>query len=272
VLSRKARAGAPAVKRGASRADPRLVAARRALLDESQNEDFPYTVRICRREFAVHRGVFSPKHFESTGIFSEILPYRRGDRLLEVGCGCGATAVLAALHGATRVVAVDITPEAVENTRVNVARHGLDAVVDVRIGDVFSSIRPGERFATIYWNIPLIYVPGRYRFRSALEQSVYDPGYGLAHRFLRDAPDVLEDGGRVLVGFATVGLVEDFVDLARAHRYEVREVARRAGRRNPAVEFLVYELTVRSSGGPAASPEAPLRSPRTSPTPKRKAK
>jgi release factor glutamine methyltransferase len=228
------------------RADPRLIAARRAILEASQREAFPYLVQICGRDFLVHEGVFSPKHFESTAIFSAILPYRPGDRLLEVGSGCGATAVLAALNGAERVVAVDVSAPAVENTRANVTLHRLNSVVNVRLSDIFSAIRLGERFTTIYWNIPLIYIDDSYRLRSTLEQSVYDPGYRLANRFLRDAPTVLDEGGRLLVGFATVGIVRAFLALARAYRYEVQETARRRGRKNPDVEFIIYELTPRS--------------------------
>ena len=97
----------------------------------------------------IHPKVFSPKFFSSTDVFSEIFPYRRGDHLLEIGCGCGATAVLAALKGATEVVAVDINPHAVKNTRANVRLHDVDALVDVRESDVFSALRPDERFRSV---------------------------------------------------------------------------------------------------------------------------
>ncbi|MCA1674388.1 MAG: 50S ribosomal protein L11 methyltransferase, partial [Actinobacteria bacterium] len=49
----------------------------------------------------------------------------KNHRLLEMGCGAGVAWVLAAQHGCDRVVALDINPAAVENTRRNAARYGV---------------------------------------------------------------------------------------------------------------------------------------------------
>lgn len=223
--------------------DARLVSERRALLDRSQEEHFPYFVKVCDRDFMIHPKVFSPKFFSSTDAFSEIFPYRRGDHLLEIGCGCGATAILAALKGASKVVAVDISPHAVENTCANVRFHDVETLVDVRESDVFSALRPDERFRTIYWNIPLVYVEDTYQYRSDLERSVYDPGYRLADRFLREALDWICDEGRILVGFATIGIESAFLALAEGYGYACHALARRAGDKDQSIEFVLHELT-----------------------------
>ncbi|MDR5808895.1 hypothetical protein [Caballeronia sp. LZ019] len=60
------------------------------------------------RRFLVYPDVFPPTHFQSTGIFTRLLPYPRGGALLEIGCGAGVTAVVAALSGCRRVVASDM--------------------------------------------------------------------------------------------------------------------------------------------------------------------
>lgn len=55
----------------------------------------------------------------------------------DVGCGSGVLAVAAALLGARSVHAVDLDPVAVEATRRNVARNGVDdVVVEIRHGSV----------------------------------------------------------------------------------------------------------------------------------------
>lgn len=54
-----------------------------------------------------------------------------GATVIDVGTGSGVLAVLAARLGAPYVRAVDIAPAAVEATRANAARNGVDGVVDV---------------------------------------------------------------------------------------------------------------------------------------------
>ncbi len=52
----------------------------------------------------------------------------RGQRVLDYGCGSGILAIGAALHGATRVDAVDIDPAAVQATQDNAAANGVQLV------------------------------------------------------------------------------------------------------------------------------------------------
>uniref|UniRef100_A0A182X6G3 ETFB lysine methyltransferase n=1 Tax=Anopheles quadriannulatus TaxID=34691 RepID=A0A182X6G3_ANOQN len=49
----------------------------------------------------------------------------RGKTVLEVGCGCGASAIAALLVGATRVTANDIDPVALQATLLNAERNGI---------------------------------------------------------------------------------------------------------------------------------------------------
>lgn len=49
-------------------------------------------------------------------------------RVLDVGCGSGVLAIAAALHGVPDVMAIDIHPAAIEATRANAARNGVDHV------------------------------------------------------------------------------------------------------------------------------------------------
>ena len=55
---------------------------------------------------------------------------RTGDTRIDYGCGSGILAIAAARLGASRVVAIDIDPQAVESTRDNAARNAVD--VDAR--------------------------------------------------------------------------------------------------------------------------------------------
>lgn len=57
---------------------------------------------------------------------------RGGEQVVDVGTGSGILAIAAARLGASHVLALDIDPLAVEIARQNVARNGVDGVVEVR--------------------------------------------------------------------------------------------------------------------------------------------
>lgn len=62
-----------------------------------------------------------------------------GHRVLDMGSGAGANAILAA-QTAREVVAVDVNPIAVETTAANAARNGVGDRVDARVSDVFEHV------------------------------------------------------------------------------------------------------------------------------------
>jgi release factor glutamine methyltransferase len=228
------------------------IEASRAILESSQLEREPYAVDVCGSKFVVLPDVFSPKYFGSTPIFTGGIATSRGERFLEIGSGSGATAVVVARRGAS-VVAVDINPMAVKNTRLNAALHGVDNALDAREGDVFSGLVSGERFDSIYWNMPFIRVDAGYEYRSVLERSLYDPGYRYLNRFLSEARNHLADGGRVLIGFGDFGDIGALRDAACDFQYSMKELLRATSFEGNPVTFLLYELCPLGAIGSAVS-------------------
>jgi release factor glutamine methyltransferase len=119
-------------------------------------------------------------------------------RVLELGAGAGALSVVAAGVPCTEVTAVDLSRRALLSTRVNAARHGRR--VRVRRGDLTAPVA-GERFDVVVSNPP--YVP---------TETDELPDHGLARAFdggrdgravldrvCDEAPEVLDEGGRLLV-------------------------------------------------------------------------
>lgn len=119
-------------------------------------------------------------------------------RVLELGAGAGALSVVAAGMPDTEVTAVDLSRRALLSTRINAARHGRR--VRTRRGDLTAPVA-GERFDVVVSNPP--YVP------AATDEL---PVHGLARAFdggrdgravldrvCDQAPDVLAEGGRLLV-------------------------------------------------------------------------
>lgn len=176
----------------------------------------PATVELLDLEWEKHAGVFGGgDYLEPTAYFTSLLPLGEAASLLEMGCGAGVTAVVAALRGCPAVTAVDINPAAVRNTAANARRHGVAGRVRALCGDLFEPIGADERFDVIYWNSPFIEAPPG-RNESFEEYALFDPGYAMHRRFMREAPRHLTEEGRVFLGFsAAAGNLDLLYELGR---------------------------------------------------------
>lgn len=217
-----------------------IIAARKRLLKASQNEQFPYDIDVDGVKFEIHRGVFSPKWFESTEFFCQMLPYQPGLRLLDIGCGCGAVAVLAALRGAAVADGIDILAEAVKNTQVNAVRHSVASTVRAWVSDLFSDIEPRGQYDVIFWNSPWVYIDEGSEL-SSIEIAVLDPGYRLLERFLEQSYSRLAPNGKILLGFGNFGELAALVDLSSGS-YSINELGRCVGKGPDHLEYMIYEL------------------------------
>ncbi|MEU7043256.1 methyltransferase [Streptomyces varsoviensis] len=203
----------------------------------------PHTFTALDTEWDVHPGVFSPEFTPVTAMFTTWLPYPPGGSFLEVGSGTGVTAVWAALHGCRSVVALDINPAAVENTRANAHRHGVSDRLTVLHSDLFTALPPDAAFDVVFWNSNYVEPPADYPLDTMLHHAFFDPGYAAHERFLAEAPARLTPGGRLLLGFSDVGNQERLRRLCDTYglglstlRSEVREL-------HMTVEFQLLELT-----------------------------
>jgi methylase of polypeptide subunit release factors len=114
-------------------------------------------------------------------------------RALDIGCGAGTLALVAARRGAKRAVGVDLNPRAIELSRFNARLNGLDA--EFRVGD---SVEPvaSESFDLVLSQPPFVGRPPGQEERTFLFGGAM--GDELALRFLAAAPKVLAPGGRAL--------------------------------------------------------------------------
>jgi SAM-dependent methyltransferase len=112
-------------------------------------------------------------------------------RVLDVGCGQGLQAVLAAPH-AQHVVATDRNPRAVAYTRLAAALNGVS--VEVRSGDLLEPVA-GEAFDLVVSNPPFVVSPGRrYTYRDAGLD-----GDEVSRRLVSSIPSVLAPGGHAVL-------------------------------------------------------------------------
>jgi len=176
----------------------------RTLLTKHRAIEAPSTFTLLDREWDVLPGVFSPSFTGASGLFATWVPYPVGGSFLEIGCGTGLIAVSAALAGCRSVTATDISAQAVCNTMSNARRHGVDDRIRVVVSDLFNSL-DGPRYDVIFWNSNFIEVPEDFVCAGPLEQAMFDPGYAAHRRYLAGGRAHLRPGGRLLLGFSSMG-------------------------------------------------------------------
>lgn len=124
---------------------------------------------------------------------ARLVPSAFLDRALDLGCGAGTLALVAARRGAKRAVGVDLNPRAIELARFNARLNGLEA--EFRAGD---SIEPvaSESFDLVLSQPPFVGRPPEQDERTFLFGGAMGDELGL--RFLAAATKVLAPGGRAM--------------------------------------------------------------------------
>jgi len=92
----------------------------------------------------------------TTGLLVRVMPRECGGTVLDVGCGPGSLALVAAARGASRAIGTDINPRAIVMARLNARLNELAA--EFRTGDTFEPVR-GERFDLVVSQPPFIMRP-----------------------------------------------------------------------------------------------------------------
>jgi release factor glutamine methyltransferase len=157
--------------------------------------------------FHVTENVYEPA--EDSFLFAENLPVGTGDRVVDMGTGCGILGVIAATK-ADEVVAVDINPYAVRCAKENAELNHVAEKMSFVQGDLFSSVRTGERFDLVLFNAP--YLPSDDEDEDSwLAQSWTGgvSGRNVIDRFISRAPKHLEPNGEILLVQSTLSDVEE---------------------------------------------------------------
>jgi ribosomal protein L3 glutamine methyltransferase len=126
-------------------------------------------------------------------------------RVLDLCCGSGCIGVAAAVHlPDVDVDLVDISPDALDVARRNVARHGVGDRVRTFASDLFASV-PTDRYDVIVSNPPYVSrseldaLPLEYRNEPELGLLGGEDGLDLVVRILADAASHLTDEGILIV-------------------------------------------------------------------------
>jgi methylase of polypeptide subunit release factors len=169
------------------------------LISKLEHAVEPEIVDFDDYQIIVNPGVFNPAWGEGSRILSMVKQFFVGD-VLEVGTGSGALAILAA-ERADKVVATDISLDAVNCAIENVKKYHLEHKVSVRHGSVFTPLAATEQFDTIFINPP--FLDGE--VRKMIDRSYYDQNYIVLEDFFAGVKKHLKPTGNIYLCFGGVG-------------------------------------------------------------------
>lgn len=113
-------------------------------------------IRIAGFDLTINPTVYDPRYYRAPAYFAEFIGgldlYHK--IVADVGTGSGIQALAAARAGATKVVAIDINPNAVATAAANVRANGFDHRIVTVTSNLLSSIQPNQKFDVILSNPP----------------------------------------------------------------------------------------------------------------------
>jgi release factor glutamine methyltransferase len=192
----------------------------------------PHRVEVLGNEYETSEDVFNPKYYVTSEFMARHIMVKPGDDVLDMGTGSGIQAITAA-QVAGRVVAVDINPKAVLMARKNVMANGLDHMISVHEGDLFSPIAPEDCFDLILFTPPYLEGTGQTVFDNAL----FDRGKELVRRFFAGAKDHLKSGGYVQMVYSSIARPGPVLEMTAELGWEHSLLARK---RRVFETFLIY--------------------------------
>lgn len=166
----------------------------------------PKKIHFGRHTFVICDEVYEPS--EDSFLIARNLSLTNGERVLDMGTGCGILAVIAA-EKVNEVIAVDVNPYAVECARKNAELNDVAVKVEVREGNLFSPVRDGEKFDLILFNAPYLPVEGD-EGKNWIEKawSGGETGRTVIDRFIDEVSEYLTEKGRALLVQSTFSDVD----------------------------------------------------------------
>lgn len=196
----------------------------------------PHKVRVLGKTYEVSEDVFNPKFYFTSRFMAKHINVRRGDTVLDMGTGSGIQAITAGQR-TSHVVAVDINPEAVRYARKNVRANGLEDIVTVVEGDLFSPLNRQHKFDVILFTPP--YMEGK--VKNGIDHALFDSNNELIRRFFLAAKEFIAPGGYVQMLYSSIADPEKALDIARGLGWRYMLIARE---KTFSEIFLIYKLTL----------------------------
>ncbi|WP_314961080.1 methyltransferase [Bradyrhizobium cosmicum] len=226
---------------------PLAISARRqttdvdAMIADLRSCEHPHDVEVCGMLLHILPGVLSPRLSHAPDVLISKWHIEAGATVLDLGCGSGVLGLAALRAGAERLVALDINPQAVLTTKLNIDQLGYSERAEARHSDIYSALQPNERFDLIlfaapYWNR---------KAKDDLERSCFDEDHRVMASALGGARVWLNANGRMYVVFSDQGDIGRVVNLIDDSKLRVRNMHISRPSIHGGHIRIIWELTVR---------------------------
>lgn len=166
----------------------------------------------------LHPEVYEPA--EDSFLLIEALKINYGDKILEIGTGCGLIALECARCGA-QVICTDVNPFAVQLAHHNSKRNCqmLKGTLEVRDGDLFSTIKERELFDIVIFNPPYLPASDEKKVCGWLDVATDGgkDGVQVTKRFIEGIKKYLSQNGRAYFVFSSLS------DMVKLEKYLDKE-------------------------------------------------
>jgi methylase of polypeptide subunit release factors len=182
--------------------------------------------RFGPMDLRVGKATFRPSTISA--LLADVLDFKPGSVVVDVGCGSGILSIIAAKLGAHRVYGVDAADETVEIASANAAAHGVADKVQFAQGDMFEPLNPDLEADVVIGDVSgipdeIATVTGW--FPSGLSGG--PTGAELPMRMIEESKRLLKKGGRL---FLPTGSLQDeysILDRARSVFGSMRQLTER---------------------------------------------
>ena len=182
---------------------------------EKEKEDriapaFPSQFCYEGLSYTLLRDVFQMGSPERGAEFASFLPVWDSTHVLEIGCGSGCVVCAYFLKHPGQikhVLATDLNPAAIQNTRINLDQHNVPG--EARLSNLFDQVEQDELFDLIFWNAPWQADSYSQDKDIMIELAITDPGYGMLSRYITEVGKYLTPRGRA---FISMGLELSDID------------------------------------------------------------
>lgn len=175
--------------------------------------------------------VVGPETFRPSTVsqlLADALTVKRGDVVVDAGCGSGVLAIVAAKLGAAKVYGVDAARDTVEIASTNAETHGVADRTEFFEGDLFDPLPAGVQADVVIGDvsgIPDEIAHASGWFPSGLAGG--PSGAELPMRMLKEARKVLAAGGRMFLPTGSLQDENSILERARAFYGSMKQLAER---------------------------------------------